>query len=556
MEDKDRFIDELLDSALAQQPRAEPRAGFEGRILERVRATAGEEIGEPRVPCGNPTSGCDRRGVVGEPPPAIALERRGQGAIVERAAAGGRDDAGEGWTMLMGCFAAGRSIALPSSSVGGAKAMARYTGAYARVRSQFKTPIGRLEGVEEALGRIAANAYLMDAARVMTAGAVDAGEKPAVISAIVKYHMTERVRKVVDDAMDVHGGKGICLGPGNWAGRGYQVIPVGITVEGANILTRSMIIFGQGAIRCHPYVLREMRAAKDMRGDEASREFDAALFAHVGHTIGNGARAFAHALTGSAFASAPARAAPETRRYYKDLSRVSAGFAFAADVSMLVLGGSLKRREKISARLGDVLSAMYLASAALKRYEDQGRMREDLPLLEYSVQDALHQAQQALDAIIANFPSRLAALKLRAVLFPLGKRFALPSDRLNQQCAQLLLAPGAARDRLTAGMYLAHSDADPTGNLEAALAATIACEPIERKLRDAVRRKAIAPRAGDDAAALARDRGVISAEEYAQWQRKEALRREVIKVDDFEQDFGRAEIMRKLADELPAAKAA
>ncbi|MGH8736930.1 MAG: acyl-CoA dehydrogenase [Burkholderiales bacterium] len=470
---------------------------------------------------------------------------------------GGRDYAGKGWMMLMGCLAAGRSISLPTSSAGGAKAMARYTGAYARVRSQFKTPIGKLEGVEEALGRIAANCYLMDATRVMTAGAVDAGEKPAVISAIAKYHMTERVRKVIDDAMDIHGGKGICLGPNNWVGRGYQVVPVGITVEGANILTRSLIIFGQGAIRCHPYVLREMRAAKDMRGEEASREFDAALFAHVGHTIGNGVRAFAHALTGSAFAPAPARASAETRRYYKDLSRISAAFAFAADVSMLVLGGSLKRKEKISARLGDVLSAMYLASATLKRYEDQGRMREDLPLLEYSVQDALYQAQQALDAIIANFPSRLAALKLRAAVFPLGKRFAPPSDLLNHQCAQLLLAPGAARDRLTAGMYLARSEADPTCKLEAALAATIACEAIERKLHVAVKLGTIAPRAGADAAALGHDRGVISAEEYALWQKKEALRKEVIKVDDFEQDFARAAIMQRLAQEqVPAAKAA
>ena len=469
---------------------------------------------------------------------------------------GGREYAGKGWMMLMGCLAAGRSISLPTSSVGGAKAMARYTGAYARVRSQFRTPIGRLEGVEEALGRIGANCYLMDATRVMTAGAVDAGEKPAVISAIAKYHMTERVRRVIDDAMDIHGGKGICLGPNNWIGRGYQVVPVGITVEGANILTRSLIIFGQGAIRCHPYVLREMRAAKELRGAEASREFDAALFAHIGHTLGNGARAFFHALTASAFAPAPAGAAPETKRYYKDLSRISAAFAFAADVSMLVLGGSLKRKEKISARLGDVLSAMYLASAALKRYEDQGRQRDDLPLLEYSVQDVLYQAQQALGAIIANFPSRLAALKLRAVLFPLGRRFAPPSDRLNHQCAQLLLAPGEARDRLTAGMYLARAEADPTARLEAALLAAIACDPIERKLRDAVKRGAIAPRAGEDAAALARDKGAISGEEYAQWQRKEALRRDVIKVDDFEQDFGRAEIMRKLADELPTAKAA
>jgi acyl-CoA dehydrogenase len=224
---------------------------------------------------------------------------------------------------------------------------------------------------------------------------------------------------------------------------------------------------------------------------------------------------------------------------------------------MLVLGGSLKRKEKISARLGDVLSAMYLASATLKRYEDQGRKRDDLPLLEHAVQDALYQAQQALDSIIANFPSRLAALKLRAAVFPLGKRFAPPSDRLNHQCAQLLLAPGEARDRLTAGMYLARDQADPTSNLEAALVATIACEPIERKLREAVKRGKISPRAGDDAAALARDHGAISVDEYAQWQRKEALRKDVVKVDDFEQDFARAAIVQKLArDQAPAAKAA
>jgi acyl-CoA dehydrogenase len=466
---------------------------------------------------------------------------------------GGREYAGKGWMMLMGCLAAGRSISLPSSSVGGAKAMARYTGAYARVRSQFKTPIGRLEGVEEALGRIAASAYLMDAARVMTAGAVDAGEKPAVISAIVKYHMTERVRKVVDDAMDVHGGKAICLGPGNWAGRGYQVIPVGITVEGANILTRSLIIFGQGAIRCHPYVLREMRAAKELKGAAASVEFDDALTSHVGHVLANGVRALVHGLSGAALAPAPPAAARETRPYYRRLSRIAAGFAFCADVSMLVLGGALKRKEKISARLGDVLSLMYLASASLKRYEDQGRQAEDLPLVHSSVQDALHQAQGALDSVLANFPNRAIAWLLRAIVFPLGKRYAPPSDRLNHECAQRLLTPGAARDRLTSGMYVPASESDPTGALEAALAATIACEPLERKLRQALRDGVLEARPGADVAELARDRGVFSAEEHAQWQRKEALRKGVIRVDDFAQDFGRAEIVARLEREQAAA---
>ena len=470
---------------------------------------------------------------------------------------GGREYAGKGWMMLMNCLAAGRSISLPTSSVGGAKAMARYTGAYSRVRSQFRTPIGKLEGVEEALGRIAASTYMMDAARTMTAGAVDAGEKPSVVSAIMKYHMTERIRKVVDDAMDIHGGKGICLGPNNWVGRGYQSVPVAITVEGANILTRSLIVFGQGAIRCHPYVLREMLAAKNEDRTAASIEFDRALAGHIVHTASNKLRAFLHALTGSMFASAPMKAAPETAAYYKDLTRISAAFAFLADVSMLVLGGSLKRKEKISARLGDALSMLYLGSTTLKRYEDAGRQKEDLPLVHFTMQDLLYQAQQALDGVIANFPSRVIAVGLRVVLFPLGKRFTPPSDELNQQCAQLLLSPSAARDRLTAGMYLSKSESDPTGQLEAALLATIACEPIEKRLREAVRNGTLARRMQEDFATLARDQGIITPEEHTAWQRKEFLRKEVIKVDDFPQDFGRAEILAKLGDAKPViAKAA
>ena len=470
---------------------------------------------------------------------------------------GGREYAGKGWMMLMNCLAAGRAISLPTSSVGGAKAMARYTGAYARVRSQFRTPIGKLEGVEDALGRIGANAYMMDAARIMTAGAVDAGEKPSVVSAIMKLHMTERVRKVVDDAMDIHGGKGICLGPNNWVGRGYQVIPVGITVEGANILTRTLIVFGQGAIRCHPYVLREMLAAKSEDRAAGSIEFDRALAGHIVHTASNKLRAFFHALTGSAFASAPELAAPETRGYYKDLSRISAAFAFLADVSMLVLGGALKRKEKISGRLGDALSMLYLGSATLKRFEDTGRPAEDLPMVHYAIQDILYQAQQALDGVIANFPSRIVAAGLRVVLFPLGKPFAPPSDELNHQCASLLLAPSAARDRLTKGMYLSKSEADPTGQLEAAFLATIACEPVEKKLREAVRSGSLERRMQDDLATLARDKGIISVEEFALWQRKETLRKGVIKVDDFPQDFGRAEALARLEDSRPAiAKAA
>jgi acyl-CoA dehydrogenase len=470
---------------------------------------------------------------------------------------GGREYAGKGWMMLMNSLAAGRSISLPSSSVGGAKAMARFTGAYARVRSQFKTPIGKLEGVEEALGRIAANCYMMEATRIMTAGAVDAGEKPAVVSAIAKYHMTERARKVVDDAMDIHGGKGICLGPNNWVGRGYQVVPVGITVEGANILTRSLIIFGQGAIRCHPYVLREMRAAKEMSGEEALHEFDDAFTSHVGHVISNGARAFVHGLSGARLAAAPAAAAPETARYYQRLGQLSAAFAFLADMSMVALGGALKRKEKLSARLGDVLSMMYLVSATLKHYEDQGRQSEDLPLVHWSVRDALWQAQQAIDAVYANFPLKPMRWLLRWVVFPLGTPFRPPQDKHNHECARLVLEPGAARDRLTQGMYVPKDQADATGILEAAFRTTIACEPIEKKIREAVRSGRLRARPGSDTAALARESDVISADEHALWQANEALRKEVIKVDDFPQDFGRAAIMQKPThDKSLKAKAA
>jgi len=470
---------------------------------------------------------------------------------------GGKDYAGKGWMMLMGCLAAGRSISLPTSSVGGAKGLARVTGAYARVRSQFKTPIGKLEGVEEALGRIAANCYMMEAVRVMTAGAVDLGEKPAVISAIAKYHMTERVRKIVDDAMDIHGGKGICLGPNNWVGRGYQVIPVGITVEGANILTRTLIIFGQGAIRCHPYVLREMRAAKEMTGAHASIEFDDAFTSHIGHTISNGVRAFVHGVTSSRLGQVPRDGAPETQHYYRFCSRLAAAFAFLADVSMLAMGGALKRREKISGRLGDVLSMLYLVSATLKHYEDQGRIREDLPLIRWAVRDAAYQAQEAIDAILSNFPVKSIATLLRWTIFPLGMSFRPPLDSRNHECAKIVLEPGAARDRLTAGIYVAKSESDPTGALEAAFLATIACEPVDEKLRKAVKKGKIVPQPGIDLGSLGIQNKIITAEELALWQRKDALRRNVIKVDDFPQDFGRAEIIARLAQEkTPVVKAA
>ncbi len=445
---------------------------------------------------------------------------------------GGTERIGQGWRMLMECLAAGRSISLPASATGGVKLAARTSGAYCRVRKQFKLPIGKFEGVEEALARIGGNAYMMDAARVLTAVALDMGEKPSVVSAIVKYHCTERARAVINDAMDVHGGKGICLGPDNYLARAYQQNPIGITVEGANILTRSLIIFGQGAIRAHPYVLKEIQAAHDSDTKRAVANFDAALFGHISFVLCNTVRAWLFGLTGGRGIPVPAGA--ETRRYYQQLTRYSAAFALAADVSMLVLGGSLKRREKISARLGDVLSQLYLCSATLKRFEDDGRPAEDLPLLHWSMQDALHRIQVAFDGVLQNFPSRFAALLLRALIFPLGKCLAPPSDELGHQVSVLLMQPGAARDRLTSGIYLPGDENDAVGALEAALHSTLLCEPLQVRV-DVARRKDGQVKALEELTRIAeaRDQGVINAEEALLLERDYALRRKVIMVDDF-----------------------
>ena len=462
---------------------------------------------------------------------------------------GGPKMAGQGWRMLMECLATGRSISLPSTACGFAKLAVRGTGAYARVRSQFKTSIGKFEGVEEALTRMGGNLYMMDATRVFTASAVDMGEKPSVLSAVAKYHLTERGRAVVNDAMDVLGGKGICLGPNNFMGRAYQQIPVSITVEGANILTRSLIIFGQGAIRCHPYVLAEINATRETDRAKASRDFDAALFGHIRFAISNCVRAFVLGITGSQWAHVPP-VSPETRRHFQKLTRFSAAFAFLADVSMLVFGGGLKRREKLSARLGDVLSAMYLCSAALKRYEAEGRQQADLPLLEWSVWDAMFRAQNAIEGVISNYPNRFIAWFLRLVIFPLGRPYVVPSDQLGHEVARLLIAPSGTRDRLTAGMYLPGSESEPIGCLEAALEAAIGAEGVEQKIRTAQKDGRLTAAKAGELAQSALAAGVISADEHALLKRAARLRDEVIRVDDFPQDFGRSEMMQ------PAHKAA
>ena len=450
---------------------------------------------------------------------------------------GGQDKAGQGWRMLMNSLSVGRSISLPATGVGAAKLSAWSSGAYSRVRVQFKLPIGYFEGVEEALARIAGNTYMMDAARIMTASAVDLGEQPSVISAIVKYHLTERSRQIINDAMDIHGGKGICLGPSNYLARTYQQTPVGITVEGANILTRNLIIFGQGAIRAHPFTLREINAAWDQDKKRGLRIFDKALTEHIIFAFRNVYHSLIYGFSERLVRNIPQNVTHETVHYYRQLTRFSAAFALLADIAMLKLGGTLKRRERLSARLGDILSMMYLCSATLKRFEDDGRPAADLPLLHWSIQDALYRTQQTFHEFLLNFPiNKIMRGLLRFIIFPRGMRYLPPADSLSHEVARLILAPGEVRDRLTAGIYLPDQDNEPLALLKKALACTIDCEPIEARLRQAVKDKAITTHEHEQInQALAQ--GIITSKEAASLEQMKILRRRIIMVDDFSTDL-------------------
>ena len=461
---------------------------------------------------------------------------------------GGQPMLGRGWQMLMECLSAGRGISLPSSGTGMAKLAVRAAGGYARVRTQFKTPIGRFEGIEEALTRMGGNLYMMDATRVLTSAAIDLGEKPAVLSGITKLHLTERGRQVVIDAMDVVGGKGIMMGPSNFLGAAYMQLPVAITVEGANILTRSLIVFGQGAIRCHPFVLKEIEATREADRAKASIAFDKALFGHIGFVLSNMARTLVTGFTGSHFVNVPANVAPETRRYYQQLTRFSAALAFLSDVSMGSLGGALKRKEKLSARLGDILSLMYLCSATLKRYESEGRQQADAPLMHWAMWDAMFKAQTAFEGAISNFPNRMIGALLRRIVFPLGRPYFVPSDALGHDVAKLLLEPSATRDRLTHGMFAPTTGDHPVAQIERALAATLVAEPIEGRIRAAAKEgkfdAKIPPGGGLDAlVARAQAASVITAAEAAAVIAARDLTATVIRVDDFPQDLGLSEMV-------------
>jgi len=393
---------------------------------------------------------------------------------------GGAEMAGQGWRMLVECLSVGRAITLPSNSTGGIKSLALATGAYSRIRRQFKLPIGKMEGIEEVLARIGGNAYLMDAVTTLSTGAIDLGEKPSVVSAISKYHLTEKMRSCVTDAMDIHGGKGVCLGPSNYLARAYQGAPVAITVEGANILTRSMIIYGQGAIRCHPYVLAELEAANNDNKAQALDDFDHALFGHIGFAISNIFRSKWMSFTGARLVNAPYN--DKTRRYYQLMTRFSSNLAMLSDIAMLTLGGNLKRKERISARLGDILSYLYLASASLKRFNDEGRKTDDLPLLTWAVEDSLYNTQLAIKELITNFPNKVVSTMLRLVIFPFGCWLEKPNDITDHQVAKILQTPCEARSRLGNGQYLTDDGNNRLGELETALVNIIACESIHEKV--------------------------------------------------------------------------
>ncbi|MBO4222061.1 acyl-CoA dehydrogenase [Bradyrhizobium neotropicale] len=433
---------------------------------------------------------------------------------------GGEQRLGEGWKMLMTALAAGRGISLPSLSAAGAAYAARTTGAYARIREQFGISISKFEGVEEPLARIVGTAYLLDAARRLTCAALNAGHHPAVISGIMKLHATERMRIVIDDAMDIHGGKAVIDGPQNYLGNLHRAVPVGITVEGANILTRNLIVFGQGAIRAHPYLLEEMTALGEADRAKGLDAFDKSLWKHIGHTFKTMFRAMGRSWSFGLFAPAPD--AGDATKFYRQLSRYSSAFAICADMALLTLGGALKRKEMLSARFGDILSEFYLLSAALKRWQDEGRQKDDFAALEWCMASGFKTIENRFAEILANLPNRFIAGFLKLLIQPFGARVLGPSDRVVHQCAALVLEPSAARDRITPDLALVEDDGG-VARLEKAFRLFTATEDISRHMR--------AARLRDPDEAV--KKGVITQSDADKLIAARAAVAAVIEVDDF-----------------------
>ncbi len=466
---------------------------------------------------------------------------------------GGVEKAGQGWKMLVECLSVGRCITLPSNSTGGVKSIALATGAYSRIRRQFKLPIGKMEGIEEMLGHIGGNAYLMDAVTRFSTKGVDLGEKPSVISAIAKYHTTEKMREVVANAMDIHGGKGVMLGPNNYLGRGYEGAPIAITVEGANILTRNMMIYGQGAMRCHPYVLKEIQAAAISDNQQAVDQFDKVLFGHIGFAISNASRSVWFGLGGHHFVSAPF--GDQTKTYYQAMTKLSANLALLSDLCMAVLGGELKRKERISARLGDILSYLYLGSTVLKRFDDEGRKHEDLPLMHWAMQDCLYRAETAMTELLENFPMPTMGKILKLKIMPFGRRHKRPSDKLDHKIAHILQTPCEARERLGQGQYLTLNENNPFGLLEEALRDILHVEPIFDRVCKAAKEKLPFTQL-NLVAERGLELGVIDDKEAALLRKTEEERLQVINVDDFTSEELMAGVIKQDASSAKKPKAA
>ena len=462
---------------------------------------------------------------------------------------GGQNYAGKGWQMLMESLADGRSISLPALSTGAGKLASRAAGAYAHIRKQFNRPIGDFGGISEALTRIAGNTYIMDAARIFTVTSIDLGEKPSVASAVVKYHLTEKMRHTVNDAMDIYGGAAICMGPRNIMGRIYQAVPISITVEGANILTRSMIIFGQGVVRCHPYVFKEIDSANSQHKMTALISFDKAFFAHIIHVVRSFFRTFFSAVSDGRLSKTPRQVTKEyhqaSKRYYQKLSRLSVAFALLSDFCMITLGGKLKQMENLSARLADILSYLYLSSAVLKQYHHDQAYAEDKALMQWSCESLFYDSQQAFDGVLANLPNRSIAILLRFLIFPLGMPYQKPNDRLARSVAQRILTPSAARDRLTQGIYCSANIHDPIGRLDNALLKVVRAEQAEKKLQQIFKTGQINPhqiinnKIPDYLELIhqACQQGLINELELKLVYEAHIARSDVIKVDDFDQQL-------------------
>ena len=446
---------------------------------------------------------------------------------------GGQDMLGKGWMMLMNCLSVGRSISLPAVGTGAAKFTSLVTGQYSQIREQFNVPLAAFEGIQEALARIGGNAWLMDSARILTANAVDLGEKPSVLSAILKYHLTERGRECISHAMDVHGGKGIIMGPNNYLARSWQGAPIFITVEGANILSRNLMIFGQGAIRCHPYVLKEMALAGREDKEQALLEFDQLLLQHIGFAVSNAASSLILSLGLGGFSEVPGDNI--SRPYFRALNRLAAAFALLADLSMMLLGGELKRRERLSARLGDVLSHLYLASAALKRYHDLDYPAHSRPLLCWAMEESLGHAEQALDELLSNFPSKLLGYVLRVLVFPFGRRHKGPSDAQDAQVAEIIgrNSGDPALEELLAGCYRPQAKNDPVAALQQAMDLLQSAQPLQKKLDKALKQGLLQEAPGHNLIDTAVGAGILTAEEAQSLHQAETARRVVIDVDDF-----------------------